>query len=72
MSLDVKQNTLWYNDKTDTHHFVFSVLPDKYTLSIWLGNGDMKRVLIDDLGVLIEQYDSYDDAEPKILELLNK
>jgi len=68
----VKENTLWYNEDKGTHYYVLFISSDTdYVFVFWLGNGDLRYININDLGVLIEEYPTLDDGLTAIQDLID-
>lgn len=77
----IKENTLTYRKDTDTYYFSItnSTIPvdengnelEEIVFCAWLGNGDTVSLPISEIGEVIKIYDSYDNALPKINELVN-
>jgi len=65
----VKENTLWYNKDNDTHYYVWHISSSTNVFVFWLGNGDLRYININDLGVLKEEYTTLDDGLTAIQEL---
>ena len=78
----IKENTLWYNEKEDSHYYVLfnsnfgrdvngNLTNDEYVMTIWLGNGELQPLPVGELGILVEEFEEFSDAEDTIMELID-